>query len=414
MKQAIIVGAGLAGLTCARRLQELDWGVKVFEAGDAVGGRVRTDDIDGFRIDRGFQVLLTAYPAAKRWLDYPALELQEFPAGAVVWFGGGWEKVADPRREPGSVLRSLAADIGSFTDKIRVLRWAIQSRRGQAELDSSRPETTSLQALRDKGFSEDIINRFWRPWLSGIFLEAELETSSRMLEFVFGQFARGGTAIPRLGMQAIPEQLAAGLGDGVLELNQGVAAVSAQTVTLSDGSTQEADAVVVATAAGDADGLGAFEQPAVTWRESRTLYFDAAEFPVEDGMLRLNGVGDGVINHFVVLSQVSPALAPEGRHLIMAGVRPGVEMESSALEASARDQLQAWFGPEVKTWRLIKDHRVRKALPTRTPLVHLPAQPDSNGVWRAGDCTTDASIQGAMSSGERVAEAIADSGKRSG
>jgi len=406
MKHALVVGAGLAGLTCARRLEELGWRVTVLEASDAVGGRVRTDEVDGFLIDRGFQVLLTAYPAARRWLDYEALQLHEFPAGAVVRTGDTWQKVADPRREPGSILGSLTAGIGSVADKLRVLRWALQARAGHGELDDSQPEVSSLEALRTKGFSDEMIERFWRPWLSGIFLESELQTSSRMLEFVFGQFARGGTAIPERGMQAIPEQLAAGLKPGSLELNQPVVAVAGDSVTLIDGVQRQANAVVVATEAGTEESIGVTAMEAVTWRESRTLYFAAAPAPTTDGMLRLNGSQEGVINHFATLSQVNPALAPAGQHLIMAGVRPGVQMEPAELETAARKQMRAWFGQQAEAWHLLQDHRIHKALPSRRPLCHRLPAPDAQGIWRAGDGQTDPSIQGAMSSGERVADAI--------
>lgn len=407
MKRAVIVGAGLAGLTCARRFEELGWSVTVLESGDAVGGRVRTDQVEGFRLDRGFQVLLTAYPAARRWLDYDALSLQSFPAGAEVRLNGSWERVADPRREATSLIGSLAADIGSFADKLRVLRWAWDARRKSAGPNESLAEVSSLEALRQRGFSEAMIERFWRPWLRGIFLEAELETSSRMLEFVFAQFAQGGTAIPRRGMQAIPEQLAAGLSAGAVELNQTVTAVAADHVKLADGSERRADAVVVATDAVAAERLN-LGSPDVTWREAICLYFVAPHAPTADGMLRLNGQGDGVINHLVTLSLVNPAVAPPGQHLVMVGIRPGMDARGEALERATRAQLSGWFGEDIERWRLLRESCIPHALPARRPLVEAKIAPRAEGVWRAGDYLANPSIQGAMAYGQRVAEAVAD------
>lgn len=414
MKHGIVVGAGLAGLTCARRLEELGWSVSVLEAADAVGGRVRTDTLEGFRLDRGFQVLLTAYPAAQRWLDYDALDLQHFPAGAVVRVGGSWERVADPRREASSVLGSLAADIGTFMDKVRVLKWAVQARHGCGDPDETKAELSSLEALRQKGFSDAVIERFWRPWLSGIFLESKLETSSRMLEFVFSQFAQGGTAIPKAGMQAIPEQLASGLAEGAVELNQTVAKVAADQVGLADGSERRADAVIVATDASTAARFG-LTVPEVSWREARCLYFAASRAPTADGMLRLNGQGDGVINHLVTLSQVNPALAPEDQPLVMVGVRPGIDLTPEEMETAVRQQLREWFDAEVDRWRLLRDSRIREALPSRKPLKQVAVVPNAAGIWRAGDYLANPSIQGAMAYGQQVAEAVdrnqADSAK---
>jgi hypothetical protein len=408
MKPVIIVGAGLAGLTCARRLQEHGIAVRVFEAADAVGGRVRTDEVEGFQLDRGFQVLLTAYPATQRWLDYAALDLQFFAPGAEVHTANGWQRVADPRRRWSEVFSSLRAEIGSMADKLRVVRWALEARGADIGELWQAPETTALAALSDRGFSDLMVERFWRPWLSGIFLESDLQTSSRMLEFVFAMFAQGQTAVPRRGMRAIPEQLAAGLPADAVELNQPVAAVQADRVTLSDGAVQEASAVVLAIDGKSAERLGC-QTADVAWNEARCLYFSATRAPTSDGMLRLNGQGDGVVNHFVTLSRVNPDCAPLGRELIMAGIRPGISAEGAQIETAAVEQLQDWFGPQVNTWQLLRHDVVKRALPARTPLSPLSLFEPENGVWQCGDLLRSPSIQGAMESGEAVADLVVES-----
>ena len=407
MSEVLIVGAGLAGLTCARRLRAAGVEAKILEAGDAVGGRVRTDKVDGFLIDRGFQVLLTAYPDARRWLDYDALKLCRFHPGASVWVEGKWNRVADPRRRWSDLLASLVADIGTTGDKLKVLKWAVEANAGDPIYVFADEEETSLARLRRRGFSERMIDRFWRPWLSGIFLEPNLETSSRMLEFVFEMFTRGDTAVPEAGMQAIPEQLAAGLGADQIQLNCPVVRWDQGKVWDGSGQVHTADHIVLAVDA-SAAGILADVDAKSTWRSARALYFSASEAPVKNPLLMLNGAGDGVINHLSILSAVNPKCAPEGQELIMAGIRPGGALDTTELEAAARSQLHDWFGTQTREWRLLRHSHVLKALPARSSVAPPVVRPVAMGLWNCGDYLTTPSIQGAMESGSMVAEAILD------
>lgn len=412
MKPVVIVGAGLAGLTCACQLQESGIPFRIFEAGDSVGGRVRTDEVDGFLLDRGFQVLLSAYPACQRWLDTDALDLRAFEPGAVVRTQHGWQRVVDPRRGIGNLWTSLRANIGSLGDKLRVLKWALDARRFSDPFTRVSDEQSSLHYLQAKGFSDEMITTFWRPWLSGIFLESDLKTSHRMLEFVFSMFARGKTVVPREGMQAIPRQLAAALPEGLIALNQRVRAIDAAGVELAGGRLVYASAVVLAVD-GDAATKFGFGSPDLEWREARCLYFAAPRAPTPDGLLRLNGEHDGVINHLVTLSQVNPNCAPDGQELVMVGIRPGTEGDNEVVEHQAMKQLEAWFGPQVKTWRMLRHDVVKQALPARRSLKALTGETIAGGVFHCGDYLRHPSIQGAMESGEFVAKQIADRFQRS-
>ncbi|MBT5901196.1 MAG: FAD-dependent oxidoreductase [Opitutaceae bacterium] len=412
MKPIVIVGAGLAGLTCARQLQESGIPFKIFEAGDDVGGRVRTDDVDGFLLDRGFQVMLSAYPACQRWLDTAALDLRAFEPGAAIRIRQGWQRVVDPRRGIGDLWASLQADIGSFGDKLRVLKWALSSRHDPDSFGPTGTDKSSLVHLEAKGFSDDMINTFWRPWLSGIFLESDLQTSHLMLEFVFSMFARGETVVPRDGMQAIPRQLAAALPDESITLNQRVRRVEASGIELPDGSRIDATAVVLAVDGDAATTLG-FGVPDLGWREARCLYFAAPRAPTPDGLLRLNGETDGVINHLVTLSQVNRNCAPEGQELVMVGIRPGTGGENQVIERQATAQLEVWFGPQVKRWRVLRHDVVKQALPTRGSLKALAGETTTGGLFQCGDYLRHPSIQGAMESGEFVAKQITDRFQRS-
>ena len=405
MKEVVIVGAGLAGLTCARRLQAGGVDCLVLEAGDGIGGRVRTDQVEGFRLDRGFQVLLTAYPAAKKWLDYERLVLKKFSAGARVWCDGKMHRVSDPWREPKALWDTLRAPVGSLADKVRIGTLRAAARQGTMAELFARPETSALSVLRAHGFSERMIERFMRPWLGGVFLDEELETSSRMLEFVFRMFAEGDTAVPAAGMQTIPEQLAAALAPGTVRLNARVAAVESGAVRLVSGERIEGRRIVVA-----AEGAGATELlpevEAPTWRAVTTVYFGAKGSPLGEPTLMLNGTGRGRVNNVAVMSDVAPGYAPVGEALLSVSVLGEVSQDDAALEACVRKELTEWFGTVVTEWRELRVYRVRRALPVRWPLDRRAPVATRPGVWVAGDFLNSASIQGAMESGDSVAEAI--------
>lgn len=405
MHDVVIVGAGLAGLTCARRLQAGGAAVSVVEASDAVGGRVRTDLVEGFRLDRGFQVLLTAYPAAKQWLDYGRLDLKNFSAGALVWCDGARHRVGDPWRSPGTLWATLRAPVGSLADKLRIATLRKAARRGTLKELFVRPETTALAKLRAHGFSERMIAQFMRPWLGGIFLEPELTTSSRMLEFVFRMFAEGHTAVPAAGIQAIPEQLAAGLPAGTVRLNATAARIEPGALWLASGERIAAREVVVAVDGTAAAGLLP-EITAPAWRAVTCIYFAAPASPLGEPTLMLNGAGAGFVNNLVVMSDVAPGYAPPGQALISVSVLGDVPEGEGRLTERVRAELKEWFSAEVAAWRWLRTYRVRRALPVRWPLVMTAAKAVRLGVWLAGDFTATASIQGAMESGEGVAEAI--------
>jgi Flavin containing amine oxidoreductase len=242
-----VVGAGLAGLRCARRLHERGVAATVLEAGDGVGGRVRTDRVDGFLLDRGFQVLLTASPEARAALDYRELELHPFYPGVLVHARDRFVTVADPFRRRWDGLRTLLAPVGGAGDKLKLVSLRRRVAAGSLEELFARPETSTGEALARDGFSEEMVERLLRPLFGGLLLDRELGASSRMFEFVCRMLALGDAAIPTRGMGAIPEQLANGLPPGCVRLGQKVTEVGDGGLTLAGGERLQARAVVVAT-----------------------------------------------------------------------------------------------------------------------------------------------------------------------
>lgn len=412
---AIIIGAGLAGLRCAKLLQTAGRSCRILEASDGVGGRVRTDvTADGFRLDRGFQVYLTAYPEGRDALDYDALDLKPFTPGAIVRRGGKFSRLADPLRRPLSGLQTALNPLVSWGDVWRTLKLVADVRRGRAADLYRRPQTTTEAALRSRGFSDDLIEGFFRPFLAGVFLDRELATSSRFFEFTFRMFATGSTAVPARGMGEIPEQLAAVLEPGTVRLNAAVESVGPGRVRLTGGEELRAETVVVATDQFAAERLlgnrltdprpGAFVG-------CTTLYYAAEKSPVGEPTLVLNGDGPaaGPVNNLVVMSDVAPAYAPAGAALISVSVVGVPTVDNAALHAAVREHLAGWYGRAVTAWRLLRIDRIPHAQPSGgVEALIEPRRPVmlGKGLYVCGDHRAVGSINGALASGRLAAEAV--------
>ena len=396
-----VVGAGLAGLSCAVALHDAGVAVQVYEASDGVGGRVRTDHVDGFTLDRGFQVALTAYPEMHRQLDMAALDLQAFEPGALVWRNGRGSVVGDPFRRPSTAVSTVTAPIGSPFDKARIawLRHRLRSVHPVRLLQGT--DTTTRTALTDAGFSATIIERFFRPLVGGIQLDPDLTDSRRMFDIIFRMLADGDSAVPAAGMGAIPQQLADRLPAGSIHLDAPVTATSPTSITV-DGSTISAGAVVVATEGPTAAallGLAPVESKSVG-----AVYFSAPRAPIDDKLVVLDGTGRGPVLNVAVMSNVAPTYAPAGSHLVVAAL-PG--HDGPTIEDDPRTQLRTWWGPQVDAWDHLATYRIAHGQPRQRP----PFDPKrrvrlDDGRFVCGDHRDTASIQGAMYSGRRCGLAI--------
>jgi phytoene dehydrogenase-like protein len=400
-----IVGAGLAGLACGVALHDRGVPVRVFEAGDAVGGRVRTDHVDGFTLDRGFQVVLTAYPELHRQFDVAALDLRAFDPGALVWRGDRGAVVADPFRSPRALPSTLTAPVGTLLDKARIARLRHRVRNVHPAALLRGPDVTTLAALRAEGFSEGFIGSFFRPLAGGIQLDPGLADSRRMFDVIFRMLADGDSAVPTGGMQAIPEQLARRLPTGTVVFGERVDAIEGTSVSIAGGDVVRAERVVVATEGPAAARL--LTLPAVASKSVGCVYFAADEPPIGHRLVVLDGTGAGPVLNAAVMTNVAPSYAPAGSHLIVAAL-PGHDGPSIATDA--RTQLRAWWGPAVDRWEEVAVYRIAHGQPRQRPPFEPMAPVDvGGGRFVCGDHRDTASIQGALFSGRRTAEAVAAS-----
>jgi len=408
--KVLVVGAGLSGLSCARVLAGAGWDVHVVEASDGIGGRVRTDEVDGFLLDRGFQVLLTAYDELRSQVDLRGLELKHFKPGSLIWDGESLVHLSDPWRSPGSAFSALRSPVGTLRDKMTVagLRHRLLSKPPEACFEGT--DRSTREELAALGLSDEFVRTFFRPFLGGVFLENALDTSTLLFRYYFRCFSAGDAAVPARGMQRLPEHLAGSL-DGRITMGRTATRISGSEVGLDDGTVLQADQVVLAVDGAAAASLLGDASPG--FKPAITSYFAADEPPTEQPLLLLDGEGTGPANHVAVLSNVAPQYAPAGAHLISVSGLGAAADSSETFQAGVRKQLKRWFGDAVDRWEHIRTYRIPHALPKHPPgslVLRSRALRRPDGLLVAGDYTEFGAIQGALRSGRRVAEAILSEG----
>lgn len=404
--ETVIVGAGLAGLACGRVLARAGVPFQMIEASDAVGGRVRTDEMEGFKLNRGFHRFVPAYPEARRVLDYDALDLHGFYHGLDIFLKGRFHRVADPFHHPIDAFRASRDGLVKWRD-----RWYLLLLRKEAlgvkEIARWLPEMQTEEYLRDFGISDQFLNDVIRPFFSGMFLETDLRTSVRMFLFLFSMLQRGGVALPAAGIQAIPDQLGRGLPDGALRLNTMVKSVRPGEVSLESGEIIKAKCVVLATDQVAAVQLRGGSEKSVRSRAATCLYYAADEVPGSEAIQYVDGAGCGPINTACVLSRVVPEYAPKGKQLVAASVIGAPSSEE--LERVVREHLGRWFGPAALDWKHLRTYQSRAAMPEDRQLNlgagPLPAVVEP-GLFQCGDYCEDATMNGALLSGRRAGEAV--------
>lgn len=355
----IIVGAGIAGLTAAKLAKQKGKKVLLLEASDGVGGRVRTDNKDGFLLDRGFQVLLTSYPTAQQILNYQKLDLRSFKPGAVIHKANKNYRIADPLRDPQLLLTTLLSPVGNFKDKLLLLQLKIKLKFTSVDEIFNRRQTSTQLYLQNFGFSDKFIENFFRPFFSGIFLEQGLTTSSRLFEFLFKMFSEGAAAVPAQGMGKISEQLAEDLLADELILNESVTAIDATTVTTKSGKSFTAKAIIVAT---DLPHLPIAKPATIKGKSALTLYFAAPFVQQPSQRIALNANKGEHIRNIAVMDHISAAYAPKGKSLIAVSLNTDLSLPKAQVEMQTRAELLDWY-PDSANWKLLAIYDIPYALP---------------------------------------------------
>jgi phytoene dehydrogenase-like protein len=402
----IIIGAGIAGLTCAKYLKDRGIQSLILEASDGVGGRVRTDTYEGFLLDRGFQILLTAYPEAERLLNYETLDLQAFKSGALIRDvkNNDFSIMANPFKEPAKIWSSLTSNVGTIADKMRVLRLILDNYNVQEEV-FEKTGISTIAYLKNYGFSDKMIQQFFKPFFGGVFLESELSTSSNFFRYIFGKFYEGDAVIPAKGIEQIAMQIEKMLYIGTVKLNTKVVKIDGNRVYLENGDKLYGEKVILATDGFQADKLLG-KSAKRKFNSTTCTYFSADHSPLKEKMLVLNPNRASLIHNMCVPSDIAPFYAPIGKSLVSVSTQ-GVNLhDENELAKNIKSELTAWYGKEVETWQHLKTYHIPQALPHYDTSIINKSLKISEILYQCGDATAYPSLNAAMATGRKVAEMI--------
>lgn len=401
-----IIGAGISGLIAAKVLENNGYTPTIIEASNSVGGRVKTDTIDGYNLDHGFQILLTSYPAAKKYLNYSELELQKLLPGATIFKKGKQQTIGDPLRSFSLLLPTLFSSVGSFSDKLKVLKLNILLKKKKIDTIFKENEKTTLQYLKDFGFSESMIQTFFKPFFTGIFLEPNLDTSSRMFEFVYKMFGEGLAVIPKNGMQAISNQLKESLKNTAFLFDSKVQEVQDHQITLNDNTIIKSHITIVAT---DASPLiSNLKNQETVWKSCDTLYFEIPKKTIKKPIIGLISDQNAIINNIFYTTSIKTATKGKSELLSVTIVK-NHHLEESELVKKVCEELLKYCN--ISGAKFLKRYQIKKALPNITNLEYEISSTETklkSTIFLAGDQLLNGSLNAAMISGERAAMGVVE------
>lgn len=393
-----IIGAGVSGLIAARILEENNISPIIYDATDRVGGRVKTDIVEGYQLDHGFQVLLTNYPAAKKYLDYPSLELQNFLPGAQIFYNGGGTLIGDALRKFSFLLPTIFSFAGSFSDKLKVLKLNKILKQKTVEKIFAEEEKTTLQYLRDFGFSDKMISRFFKPFFTGIFLETELETSSRMFEFVYKMFGEGVAALPKGGIEKIPQQLASGLTKSEIQFDTKIQKVEGEHIFFENGNKKQFDFIIIATEPSHL--ISNMKNQEVDWKSCETLYFTTNNQIISKPLIGLIADKNSIVNNIFYHTTIE--MENKGsEELLSVTVVKDHNLNNDDLIQQVQKDLEKYCGITKLTF--LKLYDIPKALPNLQNIRYSIDPSESmltHYIFLAGDSQLNGSLNAAMLSGE--------------
>jgi protoporphyrinogen oxidase len=402
----VIIGGGISGLTCAKYLNEKGYGFMLLEGSDALGGRVRTDKVDGFLLDRGFQVLLTNYPEAKKILNYNNLDLKYFSSGSMIKAEKGFMKMENPFRNKMAYITMAFSSVGSLSDKLKIRKFANELAEIPDEDFFKMDATDTLTFLKNYGWSDKMINNFFKPFFGGVFLENDLVTSSNFFQFVFKQFFRGDAAIPADGIQAIPEQIAEMIPNNRIRKNARVKGFEGNQIFLDGGEVITADKIVVATDPHTSDELLGETNKRV-YNITTCTYFSAESSPLNgQKFIALNPNRRGAVHNVCVPSDIAPNYGNAGKSLISVSTQGLEKLDERNLTNRIKRELFDWFGAKVNVWKHLKTYHIPESLVQYRAGSEKQEMKLAENLYRCGDYLAYPSLNAAMQTGREVAQII--------
>ena len=396
-----IVGGGISGLIAASVLEDHGFYPVLLEASDRVGGRVKTDVVKGYQLDHGFQVLLTAYPAAQKYLDFEALDLQKFLPGATIFKNDKQLIIGDPLRDFSLLFSTLVSGIGNFSDKIKILKLNQSLKKKTVSDIFSDKERTTLSYLTDLGFSVEMIDTFFKPFFSGIFLESKLETSSIMFEFIYKMFGEGYAALPKAGIEAIPKQLSQKLKQTIFKFHTEVAEIHNGEIVLSNGERIESHFTILATEASTL--IKNLKSQPTKWKSGDTLYFETVNRIIKKPLIGLISKDDTLINNIFYHTSLETNVKSK-KELLSITVVDNKNLPKDVLIDQVKWELKEFCG--IDSCEFIKHFNISKALPKLEDVKYkmFPSETQlTAGIFLAGDTQLNGSLNAAMLSRESAA-----------
>ena len=396
-----IIGAGVSGLIAAQVLENFGYHPTIIEASGKAGGRVKSDIINGYILDHGFQVLLSSYPAAIKYLDFDKLDLQELLPGATIFKDRNQQNIGDPLRNFSLLFPTLFSSIGNFSDKTKILKLNALLKKKKISSIFKKEEKTTLQYLKDFGFSDNIISDFFKPFFSGIFLEEKLETSSRMFEFVYKMFGEGLAVIPKNGIQAISNQLKENLKQTVFNFNSPTKEVLDHKIILQDDSEIKTHITIIATEASSL--IPNLKNQNTDWKSCETLYFETKNRVIKKPLIGLISYENALINNIFYPTSISTSTKGNKELLSVTIVKNHKLKESDLIEKVKQELLEFC---NISEAYFLKRYKIKKALPNINNLQYEISSTETklkSTIFLAGDQLLNGSLNAAMISGERAA-----------
>lgn len=403
---AVIIGAGAAGLVAAKTLEEYKLKTLVIDADDRIGGRLKTEERKGFKLDHGFQVLLSAYPMVQKHLNLEKLNTKAFASGAYCFGTKRRFTVKDVKRHPEALLTMAFSPVGNLLDKWRLNTMRKEIVAKSVEECFTIEEVSTLDYLKHRGFSDRIIQQFFQPFFGGIFLDYELKTSARQFEFIFKMFSEGNAVLPEDGIEAVAEQLRSQLKITEFELNEKVTALEGQVLKLESGEEISAKQIIIAS---DPSFLLPQISQELSWNQTHQVYF-IADHPDDWGkLIGLDIDPESPIGNVAFLSAVQASYAPKGKSLISVSLKSSIKGSQAERSEHIKALIRTKAGVNTSNWSYFHEFKIRKALPVLDGLAYERPFEETRireGLYLAGDQMLNPSLNAAMLSGEMAAKAL--------